>query len=58
MGAFLVRRILEAIPVVFLATVAIFLGLRLIPGDPALILAGQDATPETLAVIRQANGLD
>jgi peptide/nickel transport system permease protein len=58
MGAFLARRILEAIPVVILATVAIFLGLRLIPGDPALILAGQDATPETLAAIRQANGLD
>jgi peptide/nickel transport system permease protein len=56
--AFLIRRFLEAIPVVFLATVVIFLGMRLIPGDPALVLAGQDATPETLAAIRQENGLD
>jgi peptide/nickel transport system permease protein len=58
MGPFLVRRLIEAIPVVFLSTVVIFLGLRLIPGDPALVLAGQDASPETLAAIRQANGLD
>lgn len=58
MAAFLIRRFVEAIPVVFLATIAIFLGLRLIPGDPALILAGQDATAETLAAIRRANGLD
>ena len=58
MAAFLIRRFLEAIPVVFLATLVIFLGMRLIPGDPALVLAGQDATPETLAAIRQENGLD
>lgn len=58
MAAFLIGRFVEAIPVVFLATLVIFLGLRLIPGDPALVLAGQDATPETLAAIRQANGLD
>jgi peptide/nickel transport system permease protein len=56
--AFIIRRFLESIPVLFLATVLIFLGLRLLPGDPALILAGQDATPETLQAIRQANGLD
>ena len=58
MTAFIVRRLLEAVPVLVLATVIIFLGLRLLPGDPALILAGQDASPETLAAIRQANGLD
>src|SRR5579871_4671055 len=58
MAAFLIRRFAEAIPVVFLATLVIFLGMRLIPGDPALVLAGQDATPESLAAIRQANGLD
>jgi peptide/nickel transport system permease protein len=56
--AFIFRRLLESIPVLFLATILIFLGLRLLPGDPALILAGQDATPETLRAIRQQNGLD
>ncbi len=58
MATFLFRRFLEAIPVTLLATVIIFLGMRLIPGDPALVLAGQDASPETLAAIRAANGLD
>jgi peptide/nickel transport system permease protein len=57
-GAFLVRRLLEAIPVVLLSTLVIFLGLRLIPGDPAQVLGGQDASAETLAAIRKANGLD
>jgi peptide/nickel transport system permease protein len=57
-ASFIVRRLIEAVPVVFLATLVIFLGLRLLPGDPALILAGQDATPATLAAIREANGLD
>jgi peptide/nickel transport system permease protein len=56
--AFLLRRLLEAVPVVFLTTVAIFDGIRLIPGDPALVLAGQNADPQTIEAIRQANGLD
>jgi peptide/nickel transport system permease protein len=58
MTAFIVRRLAEAIPVILLATLVIFLGMRLIPGDPAVVLAGQDASPETLAAIRSANGLD
>jgi peptide/nickel transport system permease protein len=58
MIAFITRRLIESIPVLFFATVLIFLGLRLLPGDPALVLAGQDASPETLQAIRQQNGLD
>jgi peptide/nickel transport system permease protein len=57
-GAFLVQRLIQATAVVFLSTVVIFLGLRLIPGDPALILAGQDASPQSIAAIRLADGLD
>jgi peptide/nickel transport system permease protein len=57
-AAFIVRRLLASVPVLFLATLVIFLGLRLLPGDPAVVLAGQDATPQTLAAIRQDNGLD
>jgi peptide/nickel transport system permease protein len=57
-GGFVLRRLLEALPVLFLATLLIFLGLRTLPGDPAVVLAGQDASPETLAAIRAANGLD
>jgi peptide/nickel transport system permease protein len=58
MIAYVIRRLLESIPVLFLATVLIFLGLRMLPGDPALILAGQDANPQTLQAIREQNGLD
>jgi peptide/nickel transport system permease protein len=57
-GTFILRRLIEAVPVVFLATLVIFLGLRILPGDPAIVLAGQDASPETLAAIREANGLN
>jgi peptide/nickel transport system permease protein len=55
---FIVRRILQAIPVVFLASVGVFLLLHLLPGDPALMLAGSDTTPETLEAIRQDLGLN
>jgi len=56
--SFILRRLLEALPVLFIATIVIFLGLRLLPGDPAVVLAGQDASPATLQAIREANGLD
>jgi peptide/nickel transport system permease protein len=55
---FIVRRILQAIPVVFLASVGVFLLLHLLPGDPAMMLAGTDTTPETLEAIRQDLGLN
>ncbi len=58
MLAFIVQRIAQAVPVVLLSTVAVFLLMRLIPGDPAQILAGPDATPEVIAAIRQDMGLD
>src|SRR4051794_20890702 len=58
MWTFMLQRFAEAILVVFMSTVLIFLGLRLIPGDPALVLAGQNADPAAVAAIRQANGLD
>jgi ABC-type dipeptide/oligopeptide/nickel transport system permease component len=58
MVIFLIRRILQAIPVVFLASVGVFLLLHLLPGDPAQMMAGSDATPETVAAIRQDLGLD
>jgi peptide/nickel transport system permease protein len=56
-GTFVLRRLIEAVPVVFLATLVVFLGLRFLPGDPAVVLAGQDASPQTLEAIRRANGL-
>ncbi len=54
---FAARRLLAALPVVAAVSVLVFLFLRA-SGDPAAELAGEDATPERLAAIRAALGLD
>ena len=58
MGIFILDAWLQAIPVVFLSSVGVFLLLHLLPGDPALVLAGPDAPPATIEAIRQDMGLD
>jgi ABC-type dipeptide/oligopeptide/nickel transport system permease component len=47
-----------ALPTLVLASMAIFLILHLIPGDPAAIIAGGDATPAQVAAVRKDLGLD
>lgn len=51
-------RLPSAILILALATIPIFLMLRLAPGDPATVLAGPDATAATLANVRNQLGLD
>lgn len=51
-------RLAAAIPVMGLVAVIVFSMLRLSPGDPAAILAGDSATPENIAAIRADLGLD
>src|ERR671936_2542951 len=58
MAAFILRRLLQAIPVVLFSTFLVFLVIHLIPGDAAAVLAGPNATPEALAAIRKEMGLD
>lgn len=58
MLVFAFRRVLQAIPVLILASIAIFLLLRLIPGDLAVVLAGTKGSPEVIAALRQELGLD
>jgi peptide/nickel transport system permease protein len=58
MLAFLVRRLLSTIPVLLIVSVLVFLLLRLTPGDPAAIIAGDQATTEQIAQIRANLGLD
>lgn len=58
MLAYTFRRILAAIPVMVTVAVFVFLLLRLTPGDPAAIIAGDMATPEQLEKIRTSLGLD
>ena len=58
MYAFLARRLLSTIPVLLIVSVLVFLMLRLTPGDPAAVLAGDAATTEQIAQIRASLGLD
>src|SRR5271156_4690650 len=58
MLGYLLRRVLAAIPVMGVVALFVFLLLRLPPGDPAAILAGDTATPEQLDRIRMSLGLN
>src|ERR1700744_2420293 len=57
MLGYLLRRVLSTIPVMGVVALVFFLWLRLPPGDPAAILAGDNATPERLERIRASLGL-
>ena len=57
MFAFLVKRTLATVPVLLIVAVLVFLLLRLTPGDPATIIAGDAASPENVAKIRENLGL-
>jgi peptide/nickel transport system permease protein len=58
MLGYLLRRVLAAVPVMGVVALFVFLLLRLTPGDPAAILAGDNATPEQLERIRVSLGLN
>ena len=58
MRAYIVRRVFQAIPVILIATFVVFMTVHFIPGDPALMLVGEDATPELLEEIREEMGLN
>lgn len=57
MLGYIIRRILAIIPVMAIVAVFVFLLLRLTPGDPAAILAGDSATPAQIERIRESLGL-
>jgi peptide/nickel transport system permease protein len=57
MAGYIFRRILAVIPVMAIVAIFVFLLLRLTPGDPAAILAGDAATPAQLERIRERLGL-
>lgn len=57
MFAYIIRRILAVIPVMAIVGIFVFLLLRLTPGDPAAIIAGDSATPAQLERIRESLGL-
>ncbi len=56
--AFIVRRLLLAIPTILLVTVMVFSLMHILPGDPATVILGQEATPEAVAALREQLGLN
>jgi peptide/nickel transport system permease protein len=58
MGGFLLRKVGAALIVLVLASMLVFVGVRAIPGDPALALGGESRDAAVLAAVRHKYGLD
>ena len=58
MQRYILRRLLQTIPVLLLFSVVVFAVLRMVPGDPATAMLGLQATPEAVTQIRQEMGFD
>ncbi|WP_420393943.1 ABC transporter permease [Acuticoccus sp.] len=58
MTAYILRRLLSTIPVMSVVAIFVFMLLRLAPGDPAALIAGDDATLADIEAIRGRLGLD
>lgn len=58
MIGYVLRRILQLVPVLLIASVGIFAMLYAVPGGPIGVIVGENATPETIAAARREFGLD
>ena len=58
MGRYLGKRLISTIPLLLVISFVVFMFIHMIPGDPARLVAGQDATKEDVAVVREQLGLD
>lgn len=58
MVTFIIRRILQAVPVVLGVSFLVFMMMHMLPGDPAIIMAGEAANPAQIQQMRQNLGLD
>jgi peptide/nickel transport system permease protein len=57
-GSYVIKRIVGLVPILFGISVLVFTILHLVPGDPASIMLGTNATPEAIAALRTRMGLD
>jgi peptide/nickel transport system permease protein len=55
---YLLKRLLSLIPVLFVVSLAIFLLIHLVPGDPAAAILGEEASPEQIAALREQLGFN
>src|SRR4051812_17824455 len=58
MIAFIIRRLLQTVVVLFMVTLIVFSILQVLPGDPARTLLGPEASPEQIEQTREELGLD
>lgn len=58
MFVFIIRRLLQMIPVVLGVILVVFLIMQMVPGDPAVLLAGESATKEQVTQLREQLGLN
>lgn len=58
MRGYLVRRLLAFVVTLACVSVLVFIAIRVLPGDPVLVMAGPEANPEVVARLREAMGLD
>ncbi len=58
MHIYIIKRVLQTIPVIIFVTIITFMLIHIAPGDPALMRAGQDASQEQIETIRESMGLN
>ncbi len=58
MATFILRRLLQTVIVLLIVTMLVFLIMQLLPGDPARIMLGSEATQEQIDLLREEMGLD
>ncbi len=58
MLGFVLRRLLAAVPTLLAVLTLVFVIVRIVPGDPALVILGDQATPDAIAALRTRLGLD
>ncbi len=58
MSQYIIRRLLQMVPITFGILTLVFSLIHLIPGDPAVQIAGENARPEDVVQVRKALGLD
>src|SRR5437764_15285889 len=55
---YIVKRLLGVLPTLLIVALFVFFFVHFLPGDPARLAAGVDATPETVELVRKDLGLD
>ena len=55
---FIIKRLLSVIPVLIIVVTLVFFLMRIIPGDPATLMLGDDAAPEDILAFREMMGLN